>query len=197
MTRKPRAVGAENKLVARHVLEAVGGTPQVNEYVHDTEDLTIDILRCADRPTQGVTTYSTIRLSDSPMLKGEEEFPVRLEMVGACASKNEFFPNVLAAAAFCIMWTRRLVYPGAVLENYVKEYYPSTPVPHLYLTAPFLWEGTLKTLDCVTKKVSWLLAIPISESEKQYLHTHGDSELEGVFEQEQIDIFDLKRVSTV
>ena len=197
MAGKPKAVTPENKLVARHVLAAVGGTPQVNEYVHDTEDLTIDILRCVDRPTPGVTTYSTIRLSDYPMLKGRKEFPVRLEVVGACATEDEFFPNVLATAAFSIMRTKRLVQPGVVLENFVKEYHPTTPVPHLYFTAPFLWEENLKTLDCGTKKVAWLLAIPISESERKYLLDHGDSELEDLLEQEQIDIFDLRRASAV
>lgn len=189
------SVTVENKAVATHALQAFGGTPRVRRYHHDTEALTVDVLRCNDRPWEGVTSYSTIGLSDHPMLKDGEEFPTRLELAGACATVKHLFPNILASAAFCIIRTAKLYYPGSVLLGYVREYYPSTSVPHLYLTAPFLWETSLTTLDCGTKKVSWLLAVPISDAEYTYLNMHGDDALEDLFEKHQIDIFDLARPS--
>jgi hypothetical protein len=129
------------------------------------------------------------------MLKDGQEFPARLEIAGACASADEFFANILASAAFCIMRTKRLYFPGSVMPNYVREYYSTTTVPNLYFTAPFIWEDSLKTLDCGTKKVSWLLAMPISDAEQDYLNEHGDDALEDLFEKHQIDIFDLTRTS--
>jgi hypothetical protein len=191
------SVSVENKAVAKHVLKAFGGTPRVQAYHHDTENLGVDILRCDDRPCSGVTSYSTIGLSDHVLLKDGKEFPVRLEIAGACAPAYHFFANIMASAAFCIMRTRRLYYPGSVMPDYVREYYPSTTVPHLYFTAPFLWEDSLKTLDCGTKKVSWLLAAPISDAECRYLQEHGDEALEDLLEKHQVDIFSLTRPSVV
>jgi antitoxin YqcF len=192
------SVSVENKAIGKHAFNAFGGTPSVRAYHHDREKLSVDLLRCDDRPCGGVTSYSTIGLSDSPMFKVDDtEFPTRLEIAGACATAAEFVPNILASAAFCIMRTQKLYCPGSVLPEYVREYYPSTTVPHLYFTAPFLWEDSLKTLDCGTKKVSWLLVVPIAEAEQEYLREHGDNALEDLFEKHQIDIFDLNRPSVI
>jgi hypothetical protein len=191
------SVSAENKAIARHAHTAFGGSLRVHACRHDTIDLTVDILHCADRPCAGVTSYSTIGLSDYPMFKDGDEFPTRLEIAGACATDKELFFSILGSAAFCIMRTGKLCYPGAVFPNYVRLYYPSAPVPHLYFTAPFLWEDDLVTLDCGTKKVSWLLAIPISDAEYGFLKEHGDDALEDLFEVRQIDIFNLSRSSVV
>jgi len=189
------SVSVENKTLAKHALKAFGGTPQVQAYHHDTEKLSVDLLRCEDRPCKGVTSYSTIGLSDHPMLKDGREFPTRLEIAGACASVDQFFANILASAAFCIIRTQQLYHPGSVMLGYVREYYPSTTVPHLYFTAPFLWEDAPKTMDCGTKKVCWLLVVPISDAEYEYLRQQGDEALEDLFEKHQIDVFNLARPS--
>jgi antitoxin YqcF len=190
-------VSPANKAIAKHVLKAFGGTPKVQAYHHDTISMSVDILRCADRPWSGVTSYSTIGLSDFPMLKHASEFPVRLEIAGASASSNELFPNVLASVAFSIMRTRGLYAPGTSVLDFVREYYPSTTVPHLYFTAPYLWNDSLNSLDCGTKKVSWLLLVPISDTELSFLKQHGDDALEDLFEKNDIDIFDLHRTPVV
>lgn len=192
-----QSVSKENKLVARHVAEAFGGKPQVREYLHDSEPLIIDIMWCEDRPVKGVIAYSTIGLSDYPMRGAAGEFPTRLELAGSCAGAAAFFPNILATAAFSIMRTGTLHQPGTVMPNFVRQYSPSSPLPHLYLTAPFLWEGKLTTLDCGTKKVSWLLAVPIAESEYLFRKEHGDKALEQLLEKNNVDIFDLNRPPAV
>lgn len=190
-------VSGDNKALARYALKAFGGSPHVQAYYHDTEALSVDILKCEDRPCKGVTSYSTIGLSDTPMFKDGEEFSVRLELSAACSSVNTQFANVIASAAFCIVRSKRLYHPGATLQGYVREYFASSSVPHLYLTAPFLWESELKMLSLESKKVCWLLAMPISESESQYLGVYGDDALESLFEEHQVDIYDLNRSSVV
>jgi hypothetical protein len=188
----------ENKVIAKYALNAIGGVPNVQAYHHNTETLSVDMLRCGDRPYSGVTSYSTIGLSDHPMFIDDgSEFGTRIELAGACATAAEFFPNVLASAAFCIIRTKKLYSPGSVMAGYVREYYPSTTVPHLYFTAPFLWEDSLKAIECETKKVSWLLVVPISDAELEFLRKNGDDALEDTFERHQIDIFDLNRASAV
>ncbi len=184
-------------MIARYVAAAFGGTPRVAEYADRSEQLTVGILHCRNRPREGVTAYSTIGLSDHPMKWGTGEFPTRLELAGVCANTAEFFPNVLASAAFCIMRSDAVYHPGTVMPNYVRQSYASSKLPHLYLTAPFLWESELSMLDCGTKKVSWLLAMPISELEYSYLKEHGDQALERLLEKQHIDVSNLERPSVV
>ena len=124
-----------------------------------------------------------------------QAFPLRIELVGACASGADLFPNVLAGAAFHIMRNKQFYGPGTALPGYVAEYYPDTPVPHLYLTAPNQWEDKLQTSELPTKKVAWLHAGPISDNEARFLGANGDEALEALFERLDIDIFDLARPS--
>src|SRR5215213_309609 len=140
MSGKDTPISPENKMIARYVAAAFGGVPRVDEYADRPENLTVGILSCRDRPQDGVTSYSTIKLSDHPMRWGTGEFPTRLELAGVCANTVELFPNILASAAFCIIRSDAVYHPGTVMRNYVRQAYPSSGLPHLYLTAPFLWE---------------------------------------------------------
>jgi hypothetical protein len=190
------AISPENKRIARYVADAFGGDCRVDEYANDSENLFVGVLRCADQPQTGVTSYSTIKLSDHPMTDGVQEFPTRLELAGVCMSTATWFPNVLASAAFTIMQSEGVYRPGTVLQDLVHRYHPSE-LRHLYLTAPFLWERKLTTLDCGTKKVSWLLAVPISETERVYLLAHGDNAFERLLERERADFANPDRTPVV
>jgi antitoxin YqcF len=185
----------ENKAIAKYVLSAFRGKPTVTQFIHDDLPLTIDILACQDCPDRGVVAYSTLGLSDYPMISENKEFPTRLEIAGACAADKKFYPNMLASTAFSIMRSHRLVYPGSIIQNAVTEYLPDSINKHFYLNTPFLWEDSLKTFKLETKTVAWLLLVPICEAEYQYLLEHGDEALEDKFEQAQIDVFDLQRPS--
>jgi hypothetical protein len=186
----------ENKQLARHTASAFGGKPEVRAYHHDHVKLSVDILSCVDRPSEGLTSFATLGLSDHPMADREgKEFPVRIELVGACASGAKLFPNIIASAAFHVMRNRQFFGPGVALPGYVAEYYKDTTVPHLYLSAPFLWEETLRTLELPTKKVTWLLIVPISDDEARYLATSGDEAFEDLLQRHDVDIFDLARPS--
>ena len=68
---------------------------------------------------------------------------------------------------------------------------------HLFFTSPSLWQDNLETLDLETKKVAWLMAVPISEAERQYKEANGADALEDLFEEHQVDILDLTRKSVV
>ena len=188
----------ENKRIAKYALKAFGdGTPKVLRICHDYSDIYIDMCCCINSPCDGITSYSTIGLSDYAMLEEDgSEYPVRVEIAAACASIELEFPNLIGTAAINVIRNHRIISPGACMENYVDEYYKGTHLPHLYFTAPFLWDE-LTTLDCQSKKATWLLAMPISQSELKYLVTYGSDKLEDVFEQKQIDFFDIRRPSTL
>jgi hypothetical protein len=183
----------ERELIVEYASKAFGGSPQVDYYGDKNEELKVGILSSRDRPMNGITSYSTIGLSDHAMPRGDGEFPTRLELAGVCVNEEEKFANVLASAAFCIIRSHLVYHPGTVMKDYVRLVFPDFPLPHLYLTTQFLWGNSLRTLDVVTRKVSWLLAIPIAESEWVYLETMGKDAFESALEEAQIDVSDLSR----
>jgi antitoxin YqcF len=194
------AASDDNKKLAKHAAAAFGGTPKVVNFIHDTDKkLSIPILSAADSPDKGITAYSTIGLSDSPMPgpDGQGEYPARLELCAAAATAADLFPNVISSAAFHIIKSKELFAPGDALSGYVAEYYPDTTVPHLYLTAPFLFDKLAKALKLPTKTVAWLLAVPITDEELEFLQENGDEALEDKLEEKEVDIFDLGRESAV
>ena len=73
-------------------------------------------------------------------------------------------------------------------------YYPDSEMEHVLFTSPFLWKK-LKTIDFLDKKVAWLLAVPISTKEFLFAEKEGSEALKTLFENEDIDIFDLERNS--
>jgi len=189
------SVSDENKMIAKTALVAFGGKPSVYAYWDDNNKSSIDMLSCNDRPYDGVTAYSTVGLSEHSIDQTVEGVPLRVEIVGACATGYECFPNILSSCAFNVINTKYKCYPGAIFPNVVKYYMPDSPMKHILFVPPFLWEDKLTTLSFNDKKVAWLLAIPISEEEFEYAKEHGIDDLETLFEEYQIDIFDLKRES--
>ncbi|BCZ47329.1 antitoxin YqcF [Clostridium gelidum] len=144
---------------------------------------------------QQVTSYSTIGISGYSISYATENIPLRVEIVGSCASSFDCFANILASCAFNIINTKFTCYPGAIFQNVIKFYMPNSSMKHILFMSPFLWENSLKTLNLEDKKVAWLLAVPISEEEFKYANDKGIDVLEELFEEEQIDIFNLNRKS--
>ena len=189
-------ISSDNKAIARRLADVFGGRPSVREYLHDALPLKIDILSCENQPQEGVTSYGTIGLSDSSLNWGDGEFETRIELCGAINSSVKYFPNILTSAAFNIIRSKIVCHPGIYMENYVKEYYPETKLPHLYFTSPFIWEQ-LKSITLDKKMVTWLLCFPISQTEAEFLHREGDDKFEDLLELREVDIFDINRESAV
>ena len=87
--------------------------------------------------------------------------------------------------------------PGTIFPDVVDMYGCSTTLKHLMFVSPFLWDEKLETLELPSKTVDWLLAVPISEMEYQFAQAEGSGRLEDLFEEYQIDIFDINRPSVV
>ena len=188
-------VTKENKIIAKTALNAFGGTPRVNKYWDDKNISNIDILVATDRPGDGITSYSTIGLSDYSIGYSVDEKPLRVEIVGSSATIFEYFPNILSTCAFNIINTNLSIFHGEIFKGIIKMYYPDNEMEHVLFTSPFLWEEQLKTLDINEKKVAWLLAVPISSKELLFAEKEGTEALEDLFEKNEIDIFDIKRKS--
>lgn len=185
-------VSEANKMIAQVAAAAFGGVARVVRYSDANDEASIGILRCVDRPWEGVTSFATVGLSDSP-LPGSVSPPLGTEMVGGCDGRVTVFADVLATAAFCVINSGWRCEPGRVFSSVVAARQPDTTVPHLLFVPPFLWEADLRSRVVEDRTVAWLLAVPISDSERDFAQQHGADALEDEFERAQIDVFDLWR----
>ncbi len=186
-----------NKQIAEIVKTAFDGEPKIFSMKHHAEDLEINILETEDSPDVELTSFGTVGLSDTMMLQDGKDFATRVELVTFGQTKDhDTFQDLIAAASFYLMRTNALLHPGFVLPNFVKEFEQNTTVPHLYFSAPAMWENLLDT-EFDDKRVNWLWILPISEKEFQFLQENGDYELEVKLEENEADVTDLERGDAV
>jgi len=190
-----KPVTQEQLAIARHVADAFGRPIHVREYLHDSEALAVDILRSDDHPVAGVTSYSTIGLSDVPVPSAVGDGSMRIELVGAARREYELFPNILASTAFLVMQGEDVGDGEAVIHNYVGQYVRDSPVPHVFLTSPFLWP--LRPFTSATQTILWLQLVPVSESESAYARARGGAALARLLTGPGVDVYDLHRAPVV
>lgn len=190
-------ISEDDKSLVQSLLQAFGGQPSVREYWDDNHVNSIDILSCIDSPHVGVTSYSTLGLSKHRIGFTSDNIPLGVEFIGAVGSTYSIFSNILATCAFCIINSKYKCYPGVIFRGVVKMYEGNSDMKHIMFVSPFLWENKLQTLEFSNRHVTYLLAVPISDSELAFAQTKSSDELETVFEQQQIDIFNLYRTSAL
>src|SRR5882757_1919593 len=110
----PKRPTEDNKRLAKVIAEVFGGPSRVIKHNHDDIAMSIPILSSLNVPSIGLTSYATIGLSDCTMNQNDEDYPARVELLGACTSEQKLFSNVIAGAAFHIMLSHWLCYPGVV-----------------------------------------------------------------------------------
>jgi antitoxin YqcF len=180
--------------VGRHVQRAFGGSATARAYGDDFGEYKVAVVRGPDCPSAGITSYSTVGLAN--FLQDAGRTQVRVEVVGAAPSIVDDYALTISSCFFeHVRNSSPLVY-GAVIRDIVAQYGLSASLPHFTFVAPFLWPS-LSRAQIADQEVYWLYAIPISEPEAGYISSHGIDALEGVFEAEQVDLFNLERLSVV
>lgn len=185
----------ELKQIAQIEKKVIGGEPSVYRYWDSNNIKSIAIFESDNRPDNRIKTCATIGLSEYDIQLESDGKDLRIELIGACDNSEEDFPNIIATTAFEIMDKRESCY-GDIIDNVVSEYVDDSEMTHVYLMNPFLWED-LETIDLPDKWVTWLMVVPVSDKEKAYALKNGYDALEALFEEKQIDIYDLHRKSVV
>jgi antitoxin YqcF len=186
-------VSDENKQIAKLVAATFGGAPRVIQYLDEAEKSQIAVLHATDRPQLGLISFCTIGLSDYPIPGGRLQPPLGTEI--AAVSDEEDFAAVLATAAFCVINSGWVAEPGRIFPQVVGSHIDGVTVPNLMFVNPFLWDDDLASRTLSTKTVAWLLGLPVSDAEMEYARVHGSDALEDMFEEAQIDVYDLRRPS--
>jgi len=119
------ANAVEFKVIARRAAAVFGGTAKVMRYKDDAEVNWVDVLGWCGPAESGVTAYATIGLSryDNQLTSGSR--PLRVELLGACASKVQTFAGMLASCAFNIRVGRVQPDAGRDLPDIVSMYEPT------------------------------------------------------------------------
>ncbi len=68
---------------------------------------------------------------------------------------------------------------------------------HIMFVPPYIWEDALKVRSFKTKKVAWLMALPISETEFKFAEANGSEALDDLLVENRIDIYDLERPAVI
>lgn len=191
MTSSDRKVSSESRHLAKTAAEAFGGTASVHRYYDEDESHSVGILECEGTPQEGFRTYSTIGVHESPNFIDEAD--VRVELAGVAPAALTLFPNLLATAGFQVNKEGWLAAPGVVFPGLVSQFNLSETLDHILWVEPFPWEnlGSVEASQQIT--AHWLLAIPISESEREFLQEEGYFALEALFEQHEVAYYDLAR----
>lgn len=184
-----------DKIIAQQILNIFENTPNFFRYCDETKSKFIDLAICSNMPEEGISSYATIGLFQTDIGLTYNTKPLRIELLAAGAQSVENFDNIIATTAFEIMDTQ-IAFPGHIIDNVVAMYVPNSEMHHILLTHPFLWNNT-QSLALKDLTVAWLMCVPISDQEKIYCKQNGLDSLETIFEQHQIDIFDITRHSTL
>jgi hypothetical protein len=192
------SVTNQQKELANHTASAMRvEKPPISRYWDENEKSSVYILEAADCPQRGVTSYATIGLSDHPLMFKGKEFDTRVELVGACSSSFAGFANLLSTAAFCVINSGWFCAPGIIFPDIVSIYKSSKTLSDIYFAHPFLWGDRLKSTLIGDRQLAWLLAVPVSKEETAFAQSHGPEQLEALFEERNIDIYDLNRATVV
>lgn len=178
--------------IGRFARSVFGGETAVRRFGDDDGKASLFLASGMDCPIAGVTSYATVGLSNCAMEYDGRE--VRVELVGACASTIPGFSNVIASCAIERIKNGTPITYGSSIAGILDQYNLSDSMRHLTFVAPFLWDGFVAgAFEDIT--VHWLQAIPISDGELQLLKSEGVDRLERLFEQAQIDVFDINRAT--
>ena len=174
----------------KKLFPVLGTTPKIVKYGDEKSTSEIRILSCPDPVDEGVIFYSTIGLSE--IAKGDVT-----EILFTGYAKYDKAANILSTTAFFIINNDWKAADGVVFETLIEMYYPGKEMKHLYFTMPYLWENKLEGLSIDNKIINFLLAIAISDKELAYKNKYGSQKLEDLFQEREVDIFDLDRKSVV
>jgi hypothetical protein len=187
MRNKPSEYGKEFYKKLNPIL---GISSKVIGYADETNTTGIDILSCVDPIDENVIFYGTIALNEQA---SHNEY----EILMASYTKNKYIPNILSTCAFYIIKNKWKTKWGNVFEKIVEEYYPKSAIKHLYFTIPYIWEEKLEGFKVKEKSVKFLFAVGITDSELEYINKNGYKEFENRLEENNVDVFDIKRKSII
>ena len=187
MSRAPETARA----AARAARDAFGGEPRVVRYWDEPEEHEVGILVAEGRPGPGFTSYSTVTLHQYENRMDDQD--IRVELAATVDATAEAMANVLSTAALNVMKDGWLAAPGVVFPDLLAEYDLSDTFRNVVWMPPTPWEELLSVELGEGITAHWLLAIPISEPERELLHREGYDTFDALLEERDVEYWNLSR----
>ncbi len=155
------------------------------------------ILRSDNCPMEGVSSYSTVGLSDKTVEIDGKIFDFGVEICGASQTCFDSFVKLLGDIALNVKEGIWIAAEHTVFPDLIQKYYPHSEMKHVLMVTPGMWDEDFGDYTFDHKRVIWLMMVPISTAEFEYTLANGVYPLEDLFVDQQIDVFDLERRSVI
>ena len=185
----------ENKKIAKYELSFIGGEAKVNRYYNQDESKFIDIFISKNGYFSTGITCATIGLNSLNIGLVNDGKEIKIELIALGMSDEFKIENIIATCAFEIIDFGTCYY-GMIIPDVVTYYVKNTEMKHILLLSPIFWDKYI-ALEGDNEIVSWLLLIPISNGEAQYIQEQGVDAFDRLLEEKEVNIADYKRKSIV
>jgi antitoxin YqcF len=180
--------------LGRSIRSRFGAQTKVIRFADDKEINEVFVVSGNNCPVEGVTSYGSVGLSRNTQRLNAEG--VKVEIVAACESKTPNFDSLVASCVFDSVKNGSNIVYGSCIADILVQYQISDTLKHVTFVAPFLWQG-LDKISVEGEIIYCLMMLPISDAERQYLNEYGIDALESIFNEKQIDVFDINRPSVL
>ncbi|MFN7918533.1 MAG: suppressor of fused domain protein [Bryobacteraceae bacterium] len=136
------------------------------------------MVRVEDSPSNGLVSYGTIGLFQSPLRAGRRDLPIRLELIGFSHAGDDRMEQVLCESAAELGHRRLLAFPGCILHGLIGGIFSGSRLPHAYLSGPDRWSARFGTVSHKSLEVHFLHVVPVTDPEAGYLKQHGFEKFE-------------------
>lgn len=186
----------DNKKIAHHALNFIGGMPEVFEYHNDDKSKTIDIMTCVYDGNKDKAVVSTIGLNETNINKlTENNKNLRVELIMLALPEDDVFGEIISSAAFDIAESEECDI-GMIIPETVENYISDAKASHIVLLNPAYWKNyePFETDDTV---ITWLLVAPITDDEAIFIEKNGILKFTEKLQEKDVDLTDLWRESCV
>ena len=190
---KKMSVPMNHKNWAQHLKLLLGGECTVHNFYDESEKNNVHIFRSINEEGIFVATVGLMEINQSK----NKDIELFTEIIMDQRGYDERIENVLSTIAFYILKDGWRVAPGVVFEQMVEMYFPNHPLPHVMFVPPFQWETEMTSVKLETKLIYPLMAVPISEAERQFAAKNEGQDLESLWTSNATDVLNWSRQSAV
>jgi hypothetical protein len=176
-----------------HLCRFGGANATVLAHTDPSKTYTVEVFRAH---SDGGVLLSTIGLMDFDQ-GSNPSAPVYTEILMDSRKPDEKLDGVLATVGLNVTKHKLRLAPGVLFERAIDLYFPGHALPHAMLILPFQWGAQMHKVELAAKTIHPLVAVPVSQAERQFAADNSLHALEQVWQSQRVDILDWDRPSAV
>lgn len=211
-----------NHKLVNYIQNTLGRTAKIQQFSNDDlfwtkaagwkNKLSFNILSFQDLPQKGITTYTTLGLSEYVLQDVQNNNPPRrIELISVLRDDTDFQEltgDISDKVNFCENWLMYLscymvnknsyLFPGDIWHSFFSNAYDQfSNMNHLFFVGSTFTGNQLKSTVIEGEEIEFLLCVPISDEELDYCEKNGSEALEKLLVKNRINVSDLFRQTVV